>query len=59
MKPFSELFTNNFFVITVVVNICTQSIDMSCTDVTVGSYHLCTSDFLTNYFSFLVSGKPR
>ena len=27
MKPFSELFTNNFFVITVVVNICTQSID--------------------------------
>ena len=26
MKPFSELFTNNFFVITVVVNICTQSI---------------------------------
>ena len=26
MKPFSELFTNNFVVITVVVNICTQSI---------------------------------
>ena len=28
MKPFSELFTNNFFGITFVAFICTQSIDL-------------------------------